>query len=321
MSIRVSTLFALLLASALPAAGQIQTGKKQDAGGPPLANPLKQKLKVGVVVKAVGGPCQGIIATTPIPKEWPEQQVNILESDISPSVRRVSYRMVGGTVKQMLIDIPMIPAGQEARAVVTLEIVRSTQLAPSSTTTYSIPKKLSRDLMVYLGPSPYIESRNPKIASLAKEVTKDKTSDWEKVEAIYDWVREHVKYENGPLKGAVRALHDKTGDCEELSSLFIAMCRSLKIPARTVWVPGHCYPEFYLVDEQDHGYWFPCQAAGTRSFGGIPEQRPILQKGDNFRDPERPRERQRYLSEFLKGSGKKGGGQPKVEFVREVIGA
>ena len=42
-----------------------------------------------------------------------------------------------------------------------------------------------------------------------------------------------------------------------------------------------------------------------RSFGGIAEQRPILQKGDNFTVPER-REKQRYVSEFLKGDG----GQP-----------
>ena len=86
------------------------------------------------------------------------------------------------------------------------------------------------------------------------------------------------------------ALKDKTGDCEELTSLFIALCRASDIPARTVWVPGHCYPEFYLEDDEGKGHWFPCQAAGSRAFGGIPEQKPILQKGDNFSVPENPRE-------------------------------
>ena len=74
------------------------------------------------------------------------------------------------------------------------------------------------------------------------------------------------------------------------------------MPARTVWVPGHCYPEFYLEDAEGKGHWFPCQAAGVRSFGGIDEKRPILQKGDNFTVPKR-REKQRYVSEFLKGDG------------------
>ena len=52
-----------------------------------------------------------------------------------------------------------------------------------------------------------------------------------------------------------------------------------------VWVPGHCYPEFYLEDAEGRGHWIPCQAAGTRAFGSMPEHRPILQKGDNFRVP------------------------------------
>src|SRR5690606_11636573 len=127
----------------------------------------------------------------------------------------------------------------------------------------------------------------------------------------------NVKYENGELKGAIKALHDKTGDCEELSSLFIALCRAQKIPARTVWVPDHCYPEFYLADADGNGVWFPCQAAGSRAFGGIPEDRPILQKGDNFRDPDRPKEKLRYVSENLTGKG--GGGRPKVKFIREEV--
>ena len=87
------------------------------------------------------------------------------------------------------------------------------------------------------------------------------------------------------------------------------------IPARTVWVPGHCYPEFYLVDEQGTGYWFPCQAAGARDFGGIGEHRPILQKGDNFTDPDRPSRKLRYVSEFVTGKG----GRPQVQFIREAI--
>ena len=72
-------------------------------------------------------------------------------------------------------------------------------------------------------------------------------------ELIYDHVRDNVEYRNGRLKGALAALRDGHGDCEELSSLFIAVCRANKIPARTIWVPNHCYPEFYLVDQDGEG--------------------------------------------------------------------
>ena len=182
---------------------------------------------------------------------------------------------------------------------VTFEVTRRAILPPSDTSQYVVPVKMSRDVRRYLGTSPFIETRHPQIRSSAKEATEGKENAWEKVEAIYDWVREHVEYKDGALKGALAALRDGNGDCEELSSLFIAMCRVSGIPARTVWLPGHCYPEFYLEDKEGHGRWFPCQAAGTRDFGGMSEFRPILQKGDNFRVPEQ-KEPQRYVAELLK---------------------
>jgi hypothetical protein len=285
--------------------------------GAKLDKAITKKIKCGVRITASGGPCKGIQATVPVPMDWPEQQVQVLEEDISPTVKNVTYRLVGGGARQMVVEIPMLPAGQEAHVLVTFEVSKHTVVPPDSTDEFQIPKKLPREVMVHTGPSPFIESRHPKITSLARTIVADKETAWAKVEAIYDWVRENVKYENGELKGAVKALNDKTGDCEELSSLFIALCRAQKIPARTVWVPEHCYPEFYLADSEGNGHWFPCQAAGARAFGGIPEERPILQKGDNFRDPDRPKEKLRYVSEYLTGKG--GGGKPKVKFVREEI--
>jgi transglutaminase-like putative cysteine protease len=298
---------------------QAQFKPNEGDNGPKLDQAGTQRIKIGVIIKAKGGPCRGIVATVPVPHDWPEQQVQIVNEDITPTVTNVSYRMIGGTVKQMAIEIPLLPADEEARAVITFEIHKQNLLPPDSTSSLEIPKKLPRDLLIYTGPSPFIESKHPKIISRAKELVADKSTDWEKVEAMYDWVRDNVKYQNGELKGAIKALNDKTGDCEELSSLFIAMCRTQKIPARTVWVPGHCYPEFYLVDGEGKGYWFPCQAAGARAFGGIPEARPILQKGDNFRDPDRPKDKLRYVSEYLTGKG--GSGKPKVKFVQEQVGS
>ena len=121
------------------------------------------------------------------------------------------------------------------------------------------------------------------------------------------------------IKGALAALKDGTGDCEELTSLFIAICRAADVPARTVWVPGHCYPEFYLLDEKGEGHWFPCQAAGTREFGGITETRPVLQKGDNIRPPIKLKgknERRRYLDFDMLITGKV---SPQVRSFREQV--
>jgi transglutaminase-like putative cysteine protease len=126
-----------------------------------------------------------------------------------------------------------------------------------------------------------------------------------------------VAYKTGDMKGAARALHDKEGDSDDLTSLFVAMCRAQKIPARTVFVVKHCYAEFYLEDDQGKGLWFPCQPAGARSFGAVDSTSPIIQKGDNFKNPENPKDRLRYVTEYFHATGR--GKEPKVTFVQEIV--
>ena len=82
-------------------------------------------------------------------------------------------------------------------------------------------------------------------------------------------------------------------------------------------MPGHCYAEFYLEDDDGKGHWFPCQPAGKRSFGAIDEVRPILQKGDNFKNPENLKERVRFVTEHFSAAGR--GDKPNVEFVSELV--
>lgn len=314
-----------------PAWAQFQEGG--DVGGAELGESQTQYWKVGMQVTAVGGPCMKIIGYVPVPVDWPEQQVKVVEEDVSPQAR-ISYKKIDKNMKLMVISVPQLPAGQTAHALITYEVTRSSQLPPEETDQFVFAKKrkLKGPMRLYLGSSPFIESRSAKIRKLAKEfgVSKtDKNEDgnkseeekeltaWEQVEEIYDWVREKVEYKEGDLKGALAALKDGTGDCEELSSLFIAICRAKDIPARTVWVPGHCYAEFYLEDAEGNGHWFPCQAAGSRAFGGIPEFRPVLQKGDNFRLPDDRKKRVRYLPERVTGAASKG--KPRVKFIRETV--
>jgi hypothetical protein len=51
----------------------------------------------------------------------------------------------------------------------------------------------------------------------------------------------------------------------------------------------------------------------------MPLARTILQKGDNFQMPERPRERLRYASDYLVGLPTPGGGKPTCQFIRQQI--
>ncbi len=85
-----------------------------------------------------------------------------------------------------------------------------------------------------------------------------------------------------------------------------------------VWADGHQYAEFYLEDAAGAGRWYPVESAGARAFGEMPTARVILQKGDNFRVPERPRDRLRYASDYTLLLSKPGR-QPSIAYVHEQL--
>ena len=291
----------------------------EDSADIKLGDQYTSRWRFGVEVKAPRGAVTGITATFPVPAEWPEQSVKLISEVVSPTVKKASYRTLEGGVKQMVVAIPRLNQGEEASVTVVFEVTKRAITEPDSTTELAIPAKLTADLAKFLRPSPFIESTDAKIKSLAPEMIAGKEGAWQQTEAIYSWVRENVQYEfSTEIKPAVAALKAGKGDCEELSSLFIAFCRANKIPARAVWVPDHCYPEFYLTDAAGKGHWYPCQAAGSNhDFGRMAEKRPILQKGDNFKIPEE-RGPQRYVKQFLRAVNAEA--DPEVRFILERVG-
>jgi len=279
---------------------------------------VKNRWKIGLEITAGSSPVTGITATVPVLMDWPEQHVEVVEENLSPCVRRVTYKTLNGGVKQMTISIPKLEAGDTAVAVLTFEIEKGFPAEPEDTKDYLEAKTTATQLRKYLLPSPYIESQDRRIQSIATEVSAGHETQWAKVSAIYDWVRENIRYKfDTKIKTSVAAIDDGEGDCEELTSVFIALCRASNIPARAVWVPGHCYPEFYLEDKEGNGHWIPCQAAGTRAFGRMPEARPILQKGDNFR-VQGHRKPLRYVQPTL--VARDAGASPSMRWVMEKVG-
>ncbi len=280
-------------------------------------SPQIQNWRIGLVLKTPVT-CTNVIATFPVPMEWPEQKVRVLSQTIDPAVTGWTARELPGGAKQVVLQMARVPAGATVEATFLVEIERSRILPPDITEDLLIPKRPSRDLRLYLGNSPYIDASDSRIKIASRELAAlEADSDWERVEQIYDYVREKVQYVEGSLKNASDALKDGKGDCEEMTSLFVALCRNARVPARMVWVPEHCYPEFYLEDSDGNGFWFPCQAAGTRQFGRMDEYRPVLQKGDRFKVPEKTTP-VRYVSEFFR-CDRKGKGDPQPNFVRETI--
>ena len=78
--------------------------KDAEPGGPKLGDSEVSKWRCGMVITAAGGACQGVIGYVPVPSDWPEQQVKIVEEDVSPEVT-VSYETVEGAAKIMTFKI------------------------------------------------------------------------------------------------------------------------------------------------------------------------------------------------------------------------
>jgi transglutaminase-like putative cysteine protease len=287
------------------------------AKAPELGESKTSRWEFGAIISASGGPCAGLLGTFPVPGDWPEQQVKIVDEQISPAVRRANYRQTDG-LKQMVFEIPQLPAAQTASCLITFEVTKSAQQAPSDTSGFVIPKNPPRDVRQYLGASPHIEATNAKIKQFAKQLTTGKEGAWAQVEALCDGVRERVRYQvesKDVYQGAVATLREGKADKEDMTALFVALCRAHKVPARMVWVLDFCYAEFYLDDAEGKGHWLPCRVHEEKEFGYITDRRPILAKGDNFKVPEK-KEPQWFVAEFLTGKG--GGGQPQVEFRRKT---
>ena len=223
--------------------------------------PRKLDMKFGMKFKSNDNFCSNLFATIAFPTDWPEQKVQVKQSNIPPNAQW-QYRDLPPnaptTARQLVMSIPAMQPNGELGLIFEVQIEKSFITAPSDTSIYQIPKKIPKELNWFMGNSPMIDAGASDIKRIAKSIKDSKPeSAWAQVEMIYDWVRENIEYINGPIRNTREAMKDKRGDCEEMTGIFIALCRASNIPARCVWIPNHCYPEFYLLDDEATGHWFP----------------------------------------------------------------
>jgi hypothetical protein len=249
-------------------------------------------------------PAQQIRTYAPVLMEWPEQKVKIVDRRLAIDAE-TEIADLNQLAQILQVGIANLGAGKVSRSTILYDVTKYNIEAPTVTDTLTVPKSVPKTLKPFLQESPYIEISHPKVKKFAAsfEFESDATP-WERVEKIYDVIRLRMPYEFDPqIRSLPQAIDAGKGDCEELTSLFIAVCRINKIPARAVWIPGHTYAEFYLLDSTGEGNWYPCQLAGTRLFGEMIESRPILQKGDRFVIPPH-KNPVRYVAPQLIADGK-----------------
>jgi transglutaminase-like putative cysteine protease len=125
---------------------------------------------------------------------------------------------------------------------------------------FKIPKGYEK----FCEPTPYCESDDPEIKKLAEKIIKGKKTPKEASKAIFNWVRDNVRWDILPTVGAKKLLKRKpiAGICTDKVNLFIALCRAIGIPARYLFVycdlntllkelpsvVGHASAEVFLDD-------------------------------------------------------------------------
>jgi hypothetical protein len=81
----------------------------------------------------------------------------------------------------------------------------------------------------------YADYDNKLVKSTAKKLTQNETSSRKKLEKIFYFVRDEIKFSfptKGDLVKASETIRSKRGQCNTKSALFLALCRAADIPAK-----------------------------------------------------------------------------------------
>ena len=128
----------------------------------------------------------------------------------------------------------------------------------ASKTVSSNKSSISAALKKYLTSSKNCQVKNKAIQDLAKTLTSEIKSDFEKGKKLFNWVRDNIQYKKyrNTRRGAVKTLQTKKGNCVDQSHLLIALSRASGIPARYVkggnckfsngYVSGHIWTQMYI---------------------------------------------------------------------------
>jgi transglutaminase-like putative cysteine protease len=273
-----------------------------------LLEPRIYRLKIVVRAEAPeDAESRNVVIVAPIPMDWAEQRARLIGSPKVTQGGKYTETVKRGQCATMKFTIPSIAAGESAGVELLYEITRWRMQFDYPTEELDLPHGAPPDVrdQFVKNDAPGLEMKHPKIVGLTRELEKKHAGErpWDLVKGFWQWTRDHVEFKNGNFRGALFAIEQKCGDCEEMSALFVSMCRLSGVIARSVWVEGHNYPEFYLVDSHGKGHWIPAQVVGPPWFGEMTEYRPIFQKGDRFYDPFQ-RQHVRYTPQTLKADGK-----------------
>ncbi len=192
--------------------------------------------------------------------------------------RRLRVRLQGVELAGFELE-----GGRQALRGDTLTVVQETlaDMRPG----YTLPWRGGGPQAAELESTPLIQSVDPEIVRFARRATRGTSDPYAVALKLNGWVYATLRKEITPsVPSAVEVLHAGKGDCNEHTVLYVALARSLGLPARSaaglVYLRGrfyyHAWPEVWL------GRWvavdptlgqFPADAAHLRFVtGGLARQ-------------------------------------------------
>jgi hypothetical protein len=141
----------------------------------------------------------------------------------------------------------------------------------------------------YLRPEPLIQSEDPRIQSLARQIIDNTSRPQRAAERLTAWVYgNREKSVTVSVPSAIEVFDSRRGDCNEHTVLYVALARAVGLPARTaaglVYLDGafyyHAWPEVFLngwVAVDPTFGQFPADAAHLRfTVGGLARQMELI---------------------------------------------
>jgi len=131
-------------------------------------------------------------------------------------------------------------------------------------------QELPKDLLLYTLPQDNIDSDNPAIIRQASLLASGEDDTYVAVYKVGSWIKANVNYSLNTITEDVSqpaswVMENRYGVCDEITSLFIAMVRSLGIPAR--YVSGVAYTNWNDINDWGPHAWAEVYFPG---YGWVP---------------------------------------------------
>lgn len=169
------------------------------------------------------------------------------------------------------LEKPYAAAGEPKKIKNTTSNTTGKFLAAGSPSTVKIPVSLRK----YLKATKNCQVNNPRIKSLAKQITRGKTTQKARAVAIFNWVRDKIGYKfyYNTRKGAVGTLNARSGNCVDTAHILIALERAAGVPARYIHAKakfrsGHWYGHVW-AGVHVNGRWYKADATSSRNSFGV----------------------------------------------------